>query len=116
MFNQVVIIGNVGKDMETRFVNDTFSVGMFSVATSYSYKKNEEWENKTIWHSIKIYNPTEYLTRNVTKGAVVAIVGKLEYEEYTNKSGCKKKNAIIVADKVAIVKKGKEKESIGGDQ
>ena len=55
--NRIMLIGNLGRDVETRFSGDTLSISSFSLATTYSYKgKDGNWVNETTWHNITAYN------------------------------------------------------------
>ena len=55
--NKAILIGNLGKDPETRFMTDGKAVANFSIATSESWKdKNTgEKQEKTEWHNITVY-------------------------------------------------------------
>ena len=55
--NKIMLIGNLGKDAETRFTTNNLSVTNFTLATTNSYKgKDGNWVNETTWHNITSFN------------------------------------------------------------
>ncbi len=65
--NRVMLIGNLGKDAETRFTTNNVSVTNFTMATTYSYKKDNEWVNDTTWHNIVSFNLSDYFKENLKR-------------------------------------------------
>jgi single-strand DNA-binding protein len=84
--NKVILIGNLGKDPETRTMQNGGKVCSFSLATSESWKdKNSgERQEKTQWHNIVIWN--ENIVRvaesYLKKGSKVYLEGQLETRKY----------------------------------
>jgi single-strand DNA-binding protein len=102
--NKVILIGNVGKDPETRQVNDKSSVTSFSLATSETYKdKQGEKQTNTEWHSIKIWNK-ENLCKYIKKGLKLMIEGKVSYNSY-EKDGETRYFTEIIAQNVEFLNK-----------
>ena len=106
--NKVILIGNVGKEPETKNVNDTNNVTSFSLATSESYKdKQGQKQTKTEWHNIKIWNK-ENLVKYITKGLKLMVEGKITYNSY-EKDGKKMYFTEIVAQQVEFLNSKDEK-------
>jgi len=77
MYNKIILIGNIGKDVEKRDVGDQ-TVSNFSLATSSSYKdKNGEWQESTEWHNIVYWRN---LPDFIQKGSQVFVEGKITKE------------------------------------
>ncbi len=89
--NNVQLIGHVGKDPETITFEGDKKLVKLSVATSDRYKGTDgEWKSDTQWHSAIAWGRTaEYIQKHIAKGNEVAINGKLQYRQYTNKDGAK---------------------------
>lgn len=104
--NEVTIIGHLGKDAETRIAGNT-DVSSFSVATTYSYKKqgDSDWTEETEWHNVTFWKPSEYLKERLVKGATVCVKGRLKTDTY-EKDGVKRFATKIIADKVLVFPKG----------
>lgn len=84
MLNKVTLIGNVGKDPETRTFQNGGKVCNFSLATSESWKKDGEKQTKTQWHNIAIFNENirHVVESYVKKGSKIYIEGQLETRKW----------------------------------
>lgn len=84
--NQVTLIGNVGKDAESRQFNDGGSVAQFSLATTergYKLQNGTEVPDHTDWHYIRVQGKLAEIARDyVKKGMKLAVIGKIRYREY----------------------------------
>lgn len=101
--NKIQIIGYLGDDAEIKFTTSNIEVSNFSVATTHSYKKNDEWVNETTWHNCVLFQPTDYLKDNLVKGAKVYVEGRLTKRNYENKEGQKIYITEILVDKYSII-------------
>ena len=83
MFNQITLLGYLGKDASSTNKNGT-TVTKFSVATKKSWKdENNEWQEKSQWHQIVCFGPNfEAMTSRLVKGAQVFVQGQLTTHEY----------------------------------
>ncbi len=99
--NKIMLIGNLGRDAETRFSNQNLSITNFSIATTNSYKgKDGNWQNETTWHNIVSFNLSDYFKENLKKGRKFYIEGRLSKREYTDKEGIKRYSTEVVAEKL----------------
>ncbi len=79
MFNQTILIGNLGKDPnQTNQDTDKPQVHA-SLATTESWQKDGEWQEKTSWHSIMAYGAAAVKFLTLTKGQRILVVGELNY-------------------------------------
>lgn len=103
--NKVILIGNLGRDCETRFTADnSFAITTFSIATSRSYKNREgAWTDETTWHNIVTYNATDYTKENLLKGKKVCVEGRISNRQYTDKDGNKRYSFEIVAESIILL-------------
>ncbi len=84
--NKVMLIGNLGADAETRFTTNNVAITTFSLATSRSYKnQNNEWVNETTWHNIVCFNLSDFYKQALKKGKRFYIEGRINKREYTYK-------------------------------
>jgi len=99
--NKVMLIGNLGRDAETRVSPSNVSVTSFSIATTNSYKgKDGNWVNETTWHNIVSFNLSDYFKEVLKKGAKVYVEGRIQTRDYTDKDGNKKYFTDIVTDQI----------------
>jgi single-strand DNA-binding protein len=99
--NKIMLIGNLGKDAETRFTTSNLSVTTFTLATTNSYKgKDGNWVNETTWHNIVAYNLSDYFKENLKKGKKFYVEGRLSKRDYTDKDGIKRYSTDVVVEKL----------------
>ncbi|MEP0861909.1 MAG: single-stranded DNA-binding protein [Ignavibacterium sp.] len=100
--NKIMLIGNLGKDSETRFTTaENFSVTNFTLATTYSFKnKNGEWTNETTWHNIVAFNLSDFMKENLKKGKKVYVEGRLVKRDYTDKDNVKRYVTEVRAERI----------------
>lgn len=100
--NKIMLIGNLGKDAETRFTTaDNFSVTNFTLATTYSFKnKNGEWTDETTWHNIVAFNLSDFMKENLKKGKKVYVEGRLVKRDYTDKDNIKRYVTEVRAERI----------------
>lgn len=108
--NKIMLIGNLGRDVETRFTPNNVSVSNFSLATTYSYKgKDGNWVNETTWHNITVFNLSDFLKEQLKKGKKVYVEGRLTKRDYTDKDGVKRYSVDVISEKIIPL------ESTGGE-
>jgi single-strand DNA-binding protein len=89
--NKVILLGNLGKDAETKFTTSGISVSKFSLATGRRNKDSQsgEWKDITDWHNIVVWR-TEHVANFLLKGKQIYLEGRLETRSYEDKEGQKK--------------------------
>jgi len=83
-FNQLTIIGFIGKNAETKQLANGTPVTRFSVATTRSWKDDKgEWKDKTQWHNVVAYGTGfAQLASRLSRGTHVFVQGELTTREY----------------------------------
>lgn len=98
--NKVILVGNVGKDPDIRFLPDGSKVASFSIATSESWKDKTTGEkrDKTEWHRVVVFNErlSEIVEKFIKKGAKVFVEGQLQTRKWTDASGTDKYTTEVV--------------------
>jgi single-strand DNA-binding protein len=109
--NKVILVGNVGKDPEVRYVDSNIAVAKFTLATSETYKnKNGEIQKNTEWHNIVLWRGLAQIAEKyVKKGSQLYIEGKIRTRSYDDKEGVKKYITEIVGDNMTLL--GKREDS-----
>jgi single-strand DNA-binding protein len=102
--NKIQLIGNLGRDAETRFTKDNLSITNFSIATTQSYKgKDGNWVNETTWHNVTSFNLGDFFKEGLKKGAKVYVEGRLTKREYTDKEGIKRYSTDVMMEKIILL-------------
>ena len=111
--NKVILIGNVGRDPETRYMPSGDAVTNLSLATTDKYKDKQSGEQKeaTEWHRIAFFGKlAEIAGQYLKKGSQCYIEGKLRTRKFTDANGIEKYSTEIVANTMKMLG-GKPSES-----
>ena len=102
--NKVILLGNLGRDAETKFTPSGVARTTFSIATSRRWKDQQsgEWKEETDWHNIVLWR-SENLANYLTKGKQVYVEGRLQTRNYEDKDGKKVYMTEVVAEEVILV-------------
>src|ERR1700722_17894366 len=102
--NKVILLGNLGKDAETKFTPSGVARSSFSIATSRRWKDKEsgEWKEETDWSNVTLWR-SENLANYLTKGKQVYVEGRLQTRSYEDKDGKKVYATDVVADDVILL-------------
>lgn len=99
--NKIMLIGNLGRDVETRFTTGNTSISSFSMATTNSYKgKDGNWVNETTWHNITAFSLSDFMKEQLKKGKKVYVEGRLTKREYTDKEGIKRFSTEVISERI----------------
>jgi single-strand DNA-binding protein len=98
--NKVILLGNLGRDPETRYTTGGDAVTNLSIATS------EQWKDKS-------GRQAEIAGEYLKKGRSVYIEGRLQTRKYTDKDGVEKYSTEVVGDRMQLI--GGTREGSGGD-
>lgn len=100
MINKVTLVGNVGGDVEVRFMGNGNAVANLTLATNETWKDKASGERKTKteWHRVVLFGKiAEIAGQYVKKGTTLYIEGKLQTREW-EKDGVKRYSTEIVVD------------------
>ena len=113
--NKVILIGNLGRDPETRYMPDGGAITNISVATTDVWKdKNGEKQEKTEWHRVAFFGKlAEIAGEYLKKGSQVYVEGRLQTRKWQDKEGKDRWTTEIKADKIVLLGGGAGR---GGDR
>jgi single-strand DNA-binding protein len=91
--NKVILLGNVGKDPEVKFLPSGLPVANLTLATSDRFKdKAGEWQDRTEWHNLTAYQRTAEIIRDyVKKGAKLYVEGRIQTRSWDDQASGQKK-------------------------
>jgi single-strand DNA-binding protein len=103
--NKVILIGNLGKDPETRYMPNGDAVTNITLATTETWKdKNGEKQEKTEWHRVTFYRKlAEIAGEYLKKGRPVYVEGRLETRKWTDKAGVERYTTDIIANDMKML-------------
>jgi single-strand DNA-binding protein len=114
--NKVILIGNLGKDAETKFTPAGVARTTFTIATSRRWKDQQtgDWKDETDWHNVVLWR-SENVANYLQKGKQVYVEGRLSQRSYDDKDGNKRYVTEVVAEEVILLGgRGSETSSPGG--
>lgn len=105
--NKVILIGNVGKDPETKHLDKGVATTRFSLATTENYiAKTGEKVSNTEWHNIIAWRGlAEVVDKYVKKGSRLYVEGRLRTRSWDDKNGAKHYTTEIYADNIEFLDK-----------
>ncbi len=104
--NKVILIGNLGKDPETRYLPSGDAVTNITVATTESWKdkKSGDKQEHTEWHRISFFGrQAEVAGEYLKKGSPVYIEGRIRTRKWQDKEGQDRYSTEIVADRMQLL-------------
>src|ERR1041385_6419756 len=105
--NKVILIGNLGKDPELKYLEGNIARAGFSLATSEAYKdKSGNRIDHTEWHNIVMWrHNAENAEKFLKKGMQIYVDGKIQTRQWVDKDGQKRNVTEILADTFRILQK-----------
>ena len=105
--NKVILIGNVGKDPDVRYLESGVAVATFSLATTargYTLKNGTQVPDRTEWHNIVLWRGlAQTAEKYVHKGDKLYIEGKIRSRSYDDQNGVKRSIVEIFADNMEML-------------
>lgn len=108
----MILVGNVGRDPEVRYLDSGVAVAKFPLATSETYTNksgdrvtNTEWHNIVVWRKL-----AEVVEKYVKKGQQLYLEGKISNRSYEDKEGIKRYITEIVIDNLQMLGKKSDSE------
>jgi single-strand DNA-binding protein len=103
--NKVILVGNLGRDPETRYTTGGDAVTNIRVATTDTWKdKNGEKQERTEWHTVVFFGrQAEIAGEYLKKGRQVYVEGRLQTRKWQDKEGQDRYTTEIVADRMQML-------------
>jgi single-strand DNA-binding protein len=123
--NKAIIVGNVGKDPESRYMPNGDAVCNLTLATSESWKDKTSGEKKEVteWHRVVFYRKlAEIVAQYVKKGSPLYLEGRIRTRKWTDKEGQDRYTTEIEATEMQMLGgkqstiDGEESKTFGGEE
>tara|TARA_Y100000589_G_scaffold72355_2_gene65062 strand:+ start:2544 stop:2978 length:435 start_codon:yes stop_codon:yes gene_type:complete len=103
--NKVILVGNLGKDPEVRYLDSGVAVANFTLATTENYKnKQGERVSQTEWHNIVLWRGlAEVAEKWLKKGSSIYVEGKIRNRKWEDKDGNTRYNTEVLADNMTML-------------
>jgi single-strand DNA-binding protein len=114
--NKVILIGNLGRDPETRYATSGAAICNVTIATSRQWKDKASGEKReeTEWHRVVFYDRlAEIAGEYLKKGRPVYVEGRLKTRKWQDKEGLERYTTEIIAEEMQLL--GSREGGSGGD-
>lgn len=103
--NKVILVGNLGRDPEMRYLPSGEAIANLAIATSRKYKnKAGEMVEETEWHRVTFFGKlAEIAGQYLKKGRSVYVEGRIKTDKYTGKDGVEKYSTQIIANEMQML-------------
>ncbi|MBB1074640.1 single-stranded DNA-binding protein [Rhodoferax sp. 4810] len=103
--NKVILVGNLGRDPEVRYLPSGDPVANITIATSSRYKnKSGEMTEETEWHRVTFFGRlAEIASQYLKKGRPVYVEGRIKTNKYTDKNGVERYSTDIIANEMQLL-------------
>lgn len=96
MLNHITVMGRLTRDPELRYTQQGTAVASFTLACDRDFSKGEaDFIDIVAWR-----NSAEFVSKHFSKGRMAVVSGRLQFREWTDKDGNKRRNAEVVADNI----------------
>jgi single-strand DNA-binding protein len=110
MINRVILVGNLGADVELKYMPNGSAVAQISLATTRRWKDKQSGERKeeTEWHRVVFFSKLAEIVGQYThKGSKIYVEGRLQTRKWTDNSGVERYTTEIIAESMHMLD-GKE--------
>jgi single-strand DNA-binding protein len=117
MYNRVILVGNLTRDVEIRYSQSGSAIGKVGIATNRRFKAaNGEQRDETMFIDLTFFGRTaEIANQYLRKGSKVLVEGRLVLEQWTAQDGTKRSKHSITVDNLQMLDRPGENQGGGGN-
>ncbi len=115
MYNKVIMVGNLTRDIELRYLPSGAAVAKGAIATSYSYKTSTgEKKDEVCFLDFNIFNRSaEVANQYLRKGSKVLLEGRLVFEQWTAQDGTNRSKHALRVDNMKMLDSKSDSQNMG---
>ncbi|WP_456433131.1 single-stranded DNA-binding protein [Nitratifractor sp.] len=116
MYNRVILVGNLTRDVEIRYTPSGTAIGKVGIATNRRFKTaNGEQRDETMFIDLTFFGRTaEIANQYLRKGSKVLVEGRLVLEQWTAQDGSKRSKHSVTVDNLQMLDRPGENSGAGG--
>jgi len=117
MYNRVILVGNLTRDVEIRYTQSGSAIGKVGIATNRRFKgTNGEMKDETMFIDLTFFGRTaEIANQYLRKGSKVLVEGRLVLEQWTAQDGTKRSKHSVTVDNLQMLDRPGENSGAGGN-
>ncbi len=117
--NKIILLGNVGKDPDVRYLDNGVSVARFSLATTergYTLANGTVVPERAEWHNVVAWRGlAELAEKYIRKGSQLFVEGKITYRTWEDKNGQTRYTTEIVAENIELLGRRQQNQAEGNN-
>lgn len=103
-FNRVILVGNVTRDPELRYITSGTAVTDLGLAVNDRVKRNNEWVDETTFVDVTLWGRTaEVAGEYLSKGSPVLIEGRLKLDSWETNDGQKRSKLKVIGERMQLL-------------
>jgi len=104
MYNKIILVGNLTRDIELRFTQSGAGVAKSAIATSHKYTSNGEKKEEVCFTDISFFGKSaEIANQYLRKGSKILVEGRLKLEQWTDKNNQKRSKHSVVVETMKML-------------
>lgn len=116
MFNRVVLVGNLTRDIELRYTTAGAAIGNSAIAVTRKFNVNGEKREETCFIDITFFGKqAEIANQYLSKGSKLLVEGRLKFDQWTDNNGQNRSKHSVIVDKM-IMLDTKDKQEAGQNE
>jgi len=118
MYNKVVMVGNLTRDIELRYMQNGSALAKSAIATSHRYKSQTgEQKEEVCFLDFNIFGRSaEVANQYLRKGSKVLLEGRLVFEQWTAQDGTNRNKHALRVDSMKMLDSKADAQNMGNDQ
>jgi single-strand DNA-binding protein len=115
MFNKIILVGNLTRDIELRYSQGGMGIASTAIATSHKFTQNGEKKEEVCFTDITFFGRSaEVANQYLRKGSKILVEGRLKLDQWVDQNGQKRsKHSVIVATMQMLDSKGDNQQASG---
>lgn len=102
MYNKVILMGRITKDLELKTTPSGVPVLSFSIAVERRYQSDKENKLTDFFNVVAWRNEAEFISRFFSKGKMILLEGELQNRKYTDKAGTERQITEVIVDRASF--------------
>jgi single-strand DNA-binding protein len=113
MFNKVILVGNLTRDIEIRYLPSGQALAKTAIATNRKYKVNGEQKDEVCFIDITFWGRSaEIANQYLRRGSKILVEGRLSFEQWTNQEGKKQSKHSVIVESMQMLPKSDSNDSV----
>ena len=117
MFNKVILVGNLTRDIELRYSQAGMGIAKTAIATSRKFTANGEKKEEVCFVDITFFGRSaEIANQYLRKGSKILVEGRLNFEQWVDQNGGKRSKHSVTVDNMQMLDSRADSQNAGGAQ